>query len=188
MYLETPRLILRDYEERDFECYYRLKSSRETMYYLQDIQLNSLEEAKQDFQKVLEDREKRDRRFYFLHVELKENCEQIGSSGYTVTDFTPAGKMVHAGYFFYPRYWNQGYASEALERVLCFAFEENGVYRVTTGCLADNTGSERVMQKCGMIKESERPDWEWHDGRLKTRLEYRLLKPEWESRWLQHNI
>ena len=55
MYLETPRLILRDYEEADFESYYRLKSSPQTMYYLQDIKLTSLEEAKQDFRRVMED-------------------------------------------------------------------------------------------------------------------------------------
>ena len=41
-------------------------------------------------------------------------------------------------------------------------------------------GSEQVMIKCGMVKEAQRPGWEWHDGKLKTRLEYRLLKPEWE--------
>ena len=38
------------------------------------------------------------------------------------------------------------------------------------------------MQKNGMIKEAERPDYEWHDGRMKTRLEYRLLKNEWTGR------
>ena len=36
------------------------------------------------------------------------------------------------------------------------------------------------MQKCGMIKEAEHIDHEWHDEKMKTRLEYRLLKREWE--------
>ena len=55
------------------------------------------------------------------------------------------------------------------------------VYRVTTGCLAENIGSEKVMIKCGLIKEAEHLDWEWHDGKMKTRLEYRLLKNEWQG-------
>ena len=59
------------------------------------------------------------------------------------------------------------------------AFCDNDVYRVSTGCLAENIGSERVMQKCGFIKEAEHIDYEWHDGKIKTRLEYRLLKKEW---------
>ena len=36
------------------------------------------------------------------------------------------------------------------------------------------------MKKCGLIKEAEHVDWEWHDGKMKTRLEYRMLKHEWE--------
>lgn len=102
-------------------------------------------------------------------------------TGYTVTDNTPAGKLVHAGYFTYPKFWGNGYTTEALKRVLEFAFTEHDVYRVTTGCLAENVGSERVMQKCGLIKEVEHVDYEWHDGKMKTRLEYRLLKQEWEK-------
>ena len=35
------------------------------------------------------------------------------------------------------------------------------------------------MQKCGLIKEAEKPDWTWHGGKLKTRVEYRLLRQEW---------
>ena len=31
------------------------------------------------------------------------------------------------------------------------------------------------------LKEAEHIDYEWHDDRMKTRLEYRLLKAEWES-------
>lgn len=181
IYLETERLILRDYREDDFDEYFRLKTDEKTMYYLQDIQLFSKEEADEDFQMVLEDMKKLDRKFYFLHMELKESHEQVGSVGYTVTDNTPAGKLVHAGYFTYPKFWGNGYTTEALKKVLEFAFMEHDVYRVTTGCLAENVGSERVMQKCGLIKEAEHVDYEWHDGKMKTRLEYRLLKQEWEK-------
>lgn len=181
MYLETDRLLLRDYEQRDMEAYYRLKSDTETMYYLQDIKLASKEEAEADFAEVLKDIKSENRRFYFFHIELKETHEQVGSIGYTVVDNTPAGKLVHAGYFTYPEFWGNGYVTEAFRKVLEFAFTENNVYRVTTGCLKENTGSERVMQKAGMIKEAEHVDWEWHDGKMKTRLEYRLLKAEWSE-------
>ena len=181
IYLETERLILRDYREDDFDEYFRLKTDEKTMYYLQDIQLFSKEEADEDFQMVLEDMKKPDRKFYFLHMELKGSHEKVGSVGYTVTDNTPAGKLVHAGYFTYPKFWGNGYTTEALKKVLEFAFTKHDVYRVTTGCLAENVGSERVMQKCGLIKEAEHVDYEWHDGKMKTRLEYRLLKQEWEK-------
>lgn len=179
IYLVTERLILRDYREDDFNEYYRLKTDSKTMYYLQDIQLHTKEEAYADFHQVLDDMPKPDRKFYFMHMELKESHEQVGSVGYTVINDTPVGKIVGAGYFTYPKFWGKGYTTEAFRRVLEFAFSENNVYRVSTGCLAENIGSERVMQKCGLIKEAEHIDHEWHDGKMKTRLEYRLLKSEW---------
>lgn len=182
IYLETERLILRDYREDDFNEYYRLKADSKTMYYLQDIQLHTKEEAYDDFHKVLDDMSKIDRKFYFMHIELKDSHEQVGSIGYTVMNDTPVGKIVHAGYFIYPDFWGKGYATEAFRRVLEFAFSENNVYRMSTGCLAENIGSERVMQKCGLIKEAEHIDYEWHDGKMKTRLEYRLLKREWRQK------
>ncbi len=179
IYLETERLILRDYIATDLNDYYRLKSDAKTMYYLQDIQLFTKEEAYKDFCMVLKDMEKGNREFYFLHIELKDSYEQVGSVGYTVMNDTPVGKLVHVGYFIYPKFWGNGYTTEALKRVLEFAFLENNVYRISTGCLAENVASERVMQKCGFIKEAEHIAYEWHDGRMKTRLEYRLLREEW---------
>ena len=179
--LETERLILRDYNENDFDAYYRLKTDDRTMYYLQDIRLKSIDAGKADFADVLDDMKQTNRKYYFLHMELKDSHEQVGSIGYTVTDESPAGKMVHLGYFTYPRFWGNGYTSEALQKVLEYAFTVDNVYRVKTGCLAENIGSERVMQKNGMIREAEYPDYEWHDGKMKTRLEYRLLKTEWEK-------
>ena len=62
-----------------------------------------------------------------------------------------------------------------------FAFEEDHVYRVSCGCIKENIGSEKIMIKCGMIKEAEYKQFVWHDGRCKDRVEYRLLKDEWES-------
>lgn len=181
IYLETERLILRDYQEDDFNEYYRLKTDSKTMYYMQDIQLATKEEAYKDFHEVLADMTKSDRKYYFMHTELKDSHEQVGSVGYTVTNDTPVGKIVGAGYFIYPKFWGKGYTTEAFQKVLEFAFSENNVYRVSTGCLAENVGSERVMQKCGLIKEAEHIDYEWHDGKMKTRLEYRLLKKEWRQ-------
>lgn len=180
IYLETDRLILRDYEEADFADYCRLKMDSATMYYLQDIQIHSLEEGKEDFAGLRADMTSAHRKFYFLRMECRDTHEQVGSIGYTVTANTPVGKLVHLGYFTYPKFWGRGYTSEALKEVLKFAFTRNHVYRITTGCLQENAGSERVMQKNGLIKEAEHIDYEWHDGKLKTRLEYRLLRREWE--------
>lgn len=81
--LETDRLKLRDYKESDFDAYFRLKTDDKTMYYLQDIKLFSIDDAKVEFEDVLADMQKSDRQFYFLHMELKDTHEQVGSIGYS---------------------------------------------------------------------------------------------------------
>lgn len=83
IYLETERLILRDYRKDDFFEYYRLKSDPETMYYLQDIQMFTKEEAYADFHMVLEDMKKPDRKLYFLHIELKDTHESKRKGSYS---------------------------------------------------------------------------------------------------------
>lgn len=98
-------IILRDYTEKDFEAYSRLKMDAETMYYLQDIQLHPVEEARRDFAKSCLTMKSPERKFYFCHMELKDTHEQVGSIGYTVEADTPVGKLVHLGYFTYPRHW-----------------------------------------------------------------------------------
>lgn len=184
IHLETRRLVLRDYTPEDEEEYYQLKSDEGAMgRYQWDIMMHSREESDREFAGVLADGKKPDRTFYFLRVEEKGTGRQLGSVGYTVAERLPVGKLVHAGYFYFPACWGQGFGTEAMKEVIRFAFEEDGVYRVSTGCLAENKGSERIMQKCGMIKEAERPGWTWHEGQMKTRLEYRLLREEYE--WMR---
>lgn len=182
VHLTTPRLILRDYIPADEEDYYTLKTHPKTMYYLQDIMFHSREEAREDFRAVLADMARPDRRFYFLRAELRDGGRQVGGVGYTVEERSPLGKRVHGGYFYLPEFWGQGFGTEALAAVLEFAFTRDGVYRFCTGCLTENAGSERVMQKCGLILEADRPQWEWHDGKMKSRREYRLLREEYLER------
>ena len=62
-----------------------------------------------------------------------------------------------------------------------YAFTAGDVWRIETGCLAENRGSEGVMKHCGMLREGELVQAVWHEGAWKTRLLYRLLRSEWEE-------
>ena len=52
-----------------------------------------------------------------------------------------------------PKLWSKGYATEALNLVLDFGFEQVELHRITAGCAIDNLGSIRVLEKVGMIRE-----------------------------------
>ena len=178
--LKSKRLIIRDPLPTDIEDWHRLISDPKTMYYLPDILTCSLDESRNNLEAAINESLSLNRKKYFFTIEHIETGAFIGTVGYTVTHTTPLGKFVGAGYFILPEFHGQGYMTEALNEVIRFAFEDNDVYRVSTGCLAENRASERVMQKCGMVKESERKHFTWHDGQMKDRVEYRLLKDEWK--------
>ena len=179
--LFTDRLIIRDHDYNDLENHHNLISDNIVMYYLQDIKKNSVEESRDDLIKTINDMKSKDRKYYFFIIENKINNEFIGEIGYTVLDNTPYGKFIELGYFINKNYWNNGYTTEALKRVIEFAFEENNVYRIKTGCIKENIGSEKVMQKNGFIKEGELREYIYHDGKIKDRVQYRLLRSEWKK-------
>lgn len=59
-------------------------------------------------------------------------------------------KRAEVGYWIGQRYWGKGFMTEALKRVLQFAFEELDLNRVGAGYLVENPASGRVMEKAGM--------------------------------------
>lgn len=177
--LKTERLLLRDHVPDDLPSHHLLLSDAKTMYYLPEIKTESIKQSKEDLDEAISDIGKALRTKYFLRMEDINTKELIGEIGYTVTAFTPLGKMVELGYFIHQKHWSKGYTTEALRELMHFAFAENDVYRISTGCLTENGGSEKVMIKCGMIKEANLKMKVYHDGKLKDRVEYRMLRDEW---------
>ena len=171
--IETERLILRSYKESDLPDYYSLLSDRKNMYYLDDIIMETLEDAKQSLLEAIKLMENGNaRRFAII---LKGDSKVIGGVGYDVTAKTPLGRIGHMGWFIAPEYQNKGYMSEAVKKVIEFAFTKDDCIRITTGCHKDNEASRKVMEKVGFKKEGERIKAVYHDGVMKDRLEYAIV-------------
>jgi ribosomal-protein-alanine N-acetyltransferase len=58
-----------------------------------------------------------------------------------------------AGYWIAVAEWGKGFATEALRRVIAFAFDELGLHRVEAHHFVGNPASGRVMERCGMRRE-----------------------------------
>ncbi|MFC7686507.1 GNAT family N-acetyltransferase [Ureibacillus sp. GCM10028918] len=57
---------------------------------------------------------------------------------------------VEVGYGFLEEYWGKGYATEAVEALIMWAFNTSKVEKVKAETLKDNYGSIRVLEKLGM--------------------------------------
>jgi RimJ/RimL family protein N-acetyltransferase len=100
----------------------------------------------------------------YLFIHTTDNA-LIGMGGYKGAP--DANGMVEIGYGIAPAYRGRGYASEAAQGLIDYAFEQPSVQTVWAHTLAEPNASVRVLTKCGftMIAEMEDPDegkvWRW---------------------------
>lgn len=90
---------------------------------------------------------------YWL-IKLKENQDGIGMLGFK--GIPDQSGQVEIGYGIDPVYQNQGYTTEAVVRLIQWAFENPRCTRIIApGTRKDNPGSNRVLEKAGMKIYSE---------------------------------
>lgn len=90
--------------------------------------------------------------------------------------------VVEIGYLIIRAHWGQGYAREAVSRVLDLLFRDEGVRRVFADTDPENDNSNRLLKALGFTLEGHlRGDWETHIGVRDTHL-WGLLASEWIAR------
>ena len=146
-YIETPRLILRDWKEEDIPVFAGLNSNDQVMeFFLKKL---SYQETLDFYNRIR--KEFASRGYGLYAVEKKENHAFIGYVGlHDITfdvDFAPA---VEIGWRLIPEVWNQGYATEAAKSCLAYAKENLPFSMVRAFTSLTNKRSQRVMQKIGM--------------------------------------
>lgn len=93
-----------------------------------------------------------------------------------------ANRSGEAGYWIGEPHWGNGFATEALEALLAFAFSEKGLNRVFARHFASNPASGRVMAKCGMRREGVLREHILKDGTFEDVVCCGLLRGEWLAR------
>ena len=176
--LATERLVLREHTACDLEALHAILSDPAATWYLPGMYKREMGETEAYLRSVMRDAESHHRLRYNLAVEDRRTGELLGSVGLHVIESAPQGAHYGLGYFLRPDVWNQGYATEAARAVLDFIFHGNAC-RVSASCLAENIGSRRVAEKCGMTQEGLLVAHTWHDGRWKDCAVYRVLKEEY---------
>ncbi|MBQ6559900.1 MAG: GNAT family N-acetyltransferase [Erysipelotrichaceae bacterium] len=146
--LTTDRLILRPLKAEDasaiFKNIYHDKEAQR--YYLapylekeEDLDLNSLIRRCEETEK------------YAFAIVVKGANEVIGMIN-QFGDISKDDQSIELGYAIGSRYWNQGYATEALREMIRFLFSK-GIRKVCCRAITKNVPSIKVMQKSGMKYE-----------------------------------
>ena len=112
-------------------------------------------------------------RFYAF---LKEDPEHIIGT-VCLYDVSNIYSRAELGYKFSSKYHHQGYASEAVERILDTAFTELNLHRVTAHVQENNKASIRLLKGLGFTEEGICRDYLYLHGRWQDHIQYSLLSP-----------
>lgn len=154
-FLETPRLILRNYEERDWPDFRRLNSDPRVMEFFPAPWSES--ESREVFERL------RgligERGWGLWALEEKESGKFVGWTGLHVPNFEASFLPgVEIGWRTLPEFWNQGLATEAATRALDFGFKVLRLPQIVSFTAVGNVRSQRIMEKIGMERKE---DWDF---------------------------
>lgn len=150
--IETKRLLLRRLTKEDaYQAYNNWCSKDEVCKYTIWSKHKNVEDTKQLFEMWEKEYDKNDT-FRWI-VEIKDTNELIGTIDVVNKRFIDFGTF-EIGYCYGTNFWNKGYGTEALRRVITYLFEEVGVELIHAEHMSNNIGSGKVMEKSGMKKEA----------------------------------
>ncbi|MBE3559584.1 MAG: GNAT family N-acetyltransferase [Ktedonobacteraceae bacterium] len=178
MQLQTERLLLREFEENDWQAVQRYQLDPLYLRYTPWSQRTEAD-VRTFVQTFLRWQHEQPRHRFQFVIALRENGQLIGNCGIR----SSASKTWEAdiGYELDSRCWGRGYATEAARALLDFGFSELRLHRIWAHCIAENTASARVMQKLGMRFEGHFYETEWMKDRWWDTLVYAILDREWKA-------
>ena len=149
--METNRLLLRPWRERDAEALFKYASNPDVGPRAGWPPHKTVKESKEIIRTVFHNDTT-------WAIELKETGEPIGCIGYLPSDGCkiPArdGEPL-VGYWIAKPYWNQGICTEALKMVVRHVCKSTSISSLISGHFVDNPASGRVMEKCGFVATGE---------------------------------
>jgi RimJ/RimL family protein N-acetyltransferase len=110
----------------------------------------------------------------------KEDGQPIGNMGLHSIDETD-GRATLGISICEKGFWGRGYGTEAIRRVLRYAFSELGLRRVSLGADEDNVRAIRCYEKCGFVREGLLRAYRVRRGHLVGSLAMAILREDWET-------
>lgn len=178
MILTTDRLLLREFEESDWQAVLEYQS--DPLYLRYNPWTYRTEEDVRAFVNmfVIQQKEEPRTKFQFALV-LQTEGRLIGNCG--IRKRHPDATKADIGYELNSRYWGQGYATEAARAMLAFGFQTLELHRIWADCVVENVASAHVLEKIGMQREGRLRERKWMKDRWWDMLVYAILEQEWRA-------
>lgn len=152
-HIETERLLLRELRETDVDGIFELDSNAEVHKYLDNKTISTKKEAEEIISFIRNQyQELGIGRFACIE---KSSGDFIGWSGLKFNtgekeELNGYRDFIDIGYRFIPRYWRKGYGYESAVACLNYGFKQMNYEKIYGCALADNIGSNKILQKIGL--------------------------------------
>ena len=177
--LETPRLVLRSFEDRDAAPFAAYRSDPEVARYQGWEAPFPMENAARFVADMIRARPGMPGAWYQVAIELKSTGEMIGDCAFCTSE---DGRQAEIAYTLARRWQGQGYAGEALTRLLDYLFSDLNLHRAHANVDPDNLPSIRLLERLGMRKEGRFVQSLWLKGGWVDEEWYAILQQEWLAR------
>ncbi len=182
IFLETERLVLRQFTADDVDALVELDGDPEVMHFITGGRLTPRHEIENDVLPAFLDYYKHDTGFGFWAAVEKSAGRFVGWFHFRPAKDASPGE-VELGYRLLKSAWGKGYATEGSRALVDKGFAELGVERVVAFTMVVNVASRRVMEKAGLrfVRVFHEP-WPYSiEGEEHGDVEYALLRSEWEE-------
>ena len=177
--LQPPRLVLRPFQECDLEAFAAYRSDPEVARYQSWNAPFSTVQARAFLDEQRQEHMGMPGMWFQLAVERIHEPGLIGDCAFQVLadDLSQA----QIGFTFSRPHQKQGYASEAVTRLLGYLFDQLRLHRVSATCDAENTASFRLLERVGMRREAHWIENTWFKGKWGSEYQYAVLDREWRA-------
>lgn len=147
--LETKRLVLREILPSDAEDIYSIFSNEDVTKYYGLNTFKKIEQAEKLIEAFTTNfQSEKGMRW---GIEKKGISGLIGTIGFN--SWSKAHRRAEIGYEIYPDFWRNGYASEAVAKIVDHGFQEMELTRIGAIVFVENDGSSQLLMKQGFEKE-----------------------------------
>lgn len=169
--IESERLILRQITNDDVNEVFELRSNPVTMKYIPRPLVKTTEDALEHIAMIQEK--------IVLNeginwgITLKGNADIVGIIGYY--RMQPENYRAEIGYILLPEYHRKGIITEAVKQLITFGFDDLKLHTIEAIIDPENLASEKVLLKCGFIKEGHLRECQFYDGKFIDKVIYSLF-------------
>jgi len=176
--IRTDRLLLRPFRAGDVAALHERRGHPEVARYGSDALPYTRDQAAEMVEGLLAMDGPADGEWWMLVI---ADADSGATYGDLALHMTWGCRTAEIGYTLHPDHWGRGYATEAVDALVDWLFEEAGVTRIEGMLHPDNRPSAMVLERAGFLFEGRTRSSYWVRDEVSDDLIYGMTRPDREA-------